>query len=81
MTDRLKNLGNSDISEDNSKKKGKITHHYDEVDLGQMSFFETTDDDTVLKELETVDITTLTPVDALNELYRLQNMLKNRWKT
>ena len=81
VTDRLKNLGNSDISEDNSKKKGKITHHYDEVDLGQMSFFETTDDDTVLKELETVDITTLTPVDALNELYRLQNMLKNRWKT
>ncbi len=46
-----------------------------------MSFFETTDDDTVLKELETVDITTLTPVDALNELYRLQNMLKNRYKT
>ena len=55
-------------------------HHYDEVDLGQMSLFDTMDDNSILKELGEVDITTLTPIDALNELYRLQNMLKNRWK-
>ena len=38
-------------------------------------------DEDVLKELQEVDITTLTPVDALNTLYRLQNKLKNRWQS
>lgn len=33
-----------------------------------------------MKELEEIDITTLTPLDALNTLYRLQNKLKNRWQ-
>ena len=26
-----------------------------------------------------IEVTTLTPLDALNTLYRLQNKLKNRW--
>ncbi len=76
LTDKLKSIEVGAVS----SRITAANHHYDEVDLGQMSLFETTDDDQVLKELETVDITTLTPVDALNELYRLQNMLKNRWK-
>ena len=33
----------------------------------------------LLKELEEIDISNLTPMDALNTLYRLQNQLKNRW--
>ena len=33
----------------------------------------------VLKELEEIDISNLTPMDALNTLYKLQNQLKNRW--
>jgi DNA mismatch repair protein MutS len=37
-------------------------------------------DTNVLDELRDIDIQTLTPIDALNELYRLQNKLKNRWK-
>ena len=45
-----------------------------------MSFFNTVTDDDVLKELEDLDVQNLTPIDALNELYRLQNRLKNRWK-
>ena len=61
------------------KKKAKPVH-YDDVDMGQMSFFSTVSDDDVLKELREIDIQTLTPIDALNELYRLQNKLKNRWK-
>ena len=32
-----------------------------------------------IKELEGVDISNMTPLDALNTLYRLQSMLKNRW--
>ncbi|MCM1154578.1 MAG: DNA mismatch repair protein MutS [Roseburia sp.] len=53
---------------------------YDEVDLTQMSLFDTVKDEDVLKELEEIDITNLTPMDALNTLYRLQNRLKNRWQ-
>ncbi|MEE1051607.1 MAG: DNA mismatch repair protein MutS, partial [Lachnospiraceae bacterium] len=53
--------------------------HYDEVDLAQISLFETTRDEDVIKELEGVDISNMTPLDALNTLYRLQSMLKNRW--
>ena len=52
---------------------------YDEVDLSQMSLFDTVKDEDVIEELKEIDITTLTPLDALNTLYRLQNRLKNRW--
>ena len=59
--------------------KAKKVKHYDEVDLGQMSLFETVSDEDVLKELRDIDISNLTPLDALNTLYRLQTELKNRW--
>ncbi|MCI8506375.1 MAG: DNA mismatch repair protein MutS [Lachnospiraceae bacterium] len=52
----------------------------DEVDLKQMSLFDTMKDDDVLKELEDMELSSMTPIDALNTLYRLQNSLKNRWK-
>ena len=54
--------------------------HYDEVDLSQMSLFDTVSDADVIKELSEMDLRTMTPIDALNELYRLQNKLNNRWK-
>lgn len=75
LTEKLQAI---EIASDSGTKNN--THHYDAVDLGQISLFDAKDDSKVLKELEEVDITKLTPVDALNELYRLQNMLKNRWK-
>ena len=52
---------------------------YDEVDLSQMSLFDTVKDEDVIKELQEIDISNLTPLDALNTLYKLQNKLKNRW--
>ncbi|MCI8549375.1 MAG: DNA mismatch repair protein MutS [Lachnospiraceae bacterium] len=52
----------------------------DEVDLKQMSLFDTVKDDDILKELEAMELSAMTPIDALNTLYRLQNSLKNRWK-
>ena len=52
---------------------------YDDVDLQQMSLFATESDEDVLEELKTLDITTLTPIDALNVLYKMQNRLNNRW--
>ena len=61
------------------KKKAKSVR-YDDVDLEQISFFDTVSDDDVLKELKELQVDSLTPIDALNELYRLQNKLKNRWR-
>ncbi len=52
---------------------------YDEVNLSQMSLFDTVKDEDVIKELKEIDISNLTPLDALNILYKLQNKLKNRW--
>ena len=61
-----------------SRKRPKVKK-YDEVDLAQMSLFDTVKDDDVLEELKNIDVGNLTPVDALNTIYRLQNKLKNRW--
>ena len=44
-----------------------------------MSLLDTTSDEDVLKELQEIDVGNLTPIDALNTIYRLQNRLKNRW--
>ena len=55
------------------------TRHYDEVDLAQMSLFDTVKDDDVIEEIKSLDVSNLTPIDALNTLYQLQNKLKNRW--
>ena len=52
---------------------------YDEVDLAQMSLFDTVKDDDVIDEIKSLDISNLTPIEALNTLYQLQNKLKNRW--
>ena len=45
-----------------------------------MSLFDTVKDEDVIKELKEIDISTLTPLDALNTLYKLQNKLNNRWQ-
>ena len=36
-------------------------------------------DDDIIQELQELDISNMTPMDAMNTLYRLQNKLKNRW--
>lgn len=62
-----------------SNEPTKRTKKYDEVDLAQISLFDTVKDDDVLEELKQIDVAHLTPMDALNTIYRLQNKLKNRW--
>lgn len=81
----LSSLVDSDITEKvqniapaASGSKEKVPH-YDDVDLGQMTLFDTKKDEDVINELKDIDITNLTPVDALNTLYRLQSELKNRF--
>ncbi|MFR0745554.1 DNA mismatch repair protein MutS [Hungatella sp.] len=52
----------------------------DEVDLQQMSLFDTVKDDDIVRELRELELGNMTPIDALNTLYRLQTKLKNRWQ-
>ncbi len=82
----VEQLSDNDITEkvqsiaiDNKADKKSHVKKYDEVDLEQISLFDTVSDEDVLKELVEIDVTNLTPLDALNTLYRLQNKLKNRW--
>lgn len=76
ITNKLQDIAVDTKGERHSRKNVQ----YDEVDLAQMSLFDTVKDEDVLKELQEIDITCLTPLDALNTLYRLQNKLKNRWE-
>ncbi len=70
----------SEIAErERTAKKRPKAKKYDEVDIAQMSLFDTVKDDDVLEELKNLDVGNLTPIDALNTIYRLQNKLKNRW--
>ena len=66
---------NLSVETGTKKKKEKL----DEVDLAQMSLFDTVKDDDILEKLKSVDLSNMTPIDALNKLYELQNKIKNRW--
>ncbi len=75
ITEKIQAISVNGQSETSKKKVQKL----DEVDLGQISFFDTVSDEDVLKELSEIDIQTLTPLDALNTLYKLQNKINNRY--
>ena len=62
-----------------SKKKQKIV--YDQVDMSQMSLFDTVQDNDIVDEIRDLDLTNLTPMEAMNILYNLQNKIKNRWQS
>ena len=62
-----------------AKTEKKKAVKYDDVDMEQISFMATVKDEDIIRELQEVDISTITPLDAMNVLYRLQNKLKNRW--
>jgi DNA mismatch repair protein MutS len=73
ITTRIKEISVQSAEQTTQTKK------MDEVDLSQLSLFDTVKDDDVLGELQSIDLTHLTPIDALNTLHKLQNKLKNRW--
>jgi len=66
------------ISIDQSVEKMK-KNKLDEVDLEQMTLFDTIKNDDIIDELKIIDLGNLTPIDALNKLYELQHKIKNRW--
>lgn len=51
----------------------------DEVELSQLTLFDTIREDDIIEELKVLELGNMTPIDALNTLYRLQTKLKNRW--
>ncbi len=76
ITEKIQNIA----VEIKGESKGRKTAKPDELELSQISLFDSVTDEDVLKELMEEDLNTLAPIDALNVLYRLQNKLKNRWK-
>ena len=52
----------------------------DDLEAHQMMLFDTVREDDIIKELQEIDLGTMTPIDGLNYLYKLQNQLKNRWQ-
>lgn len=79
VTTRIKDIASKGLEPARkSGSKGK-PKHYDDVDLAQMSLFDTVKDDDILQELRDLDVSNMTPIDALNTLYQFQNKLKNRW--
>ena len=49
------------------------------VEVQQMSLFDTVKDDDIINELSELDLSDMTPIEALNTLFKMQNKLKNRW--
>ncbi len=50
-----------------------------ETEMEQISLFDTVKDDDIITEIRDMDLGNMTPIDALNTIYRLQNKIKNRW--
>ena len=65
-----------------SKKVEKMNDRYkkvNELEVKQMTLFDTVKDDDIIKDIKELDISNMTPIDALNILYKLQGKVKNRY--
>lgn len=51
----------------------------DEVEMAQLTLFDTVREDDIIKEIKNMELAAMSPIDALNTLYRLQTKLNNRW--
>ena len=51
----------------------------DDVEMSQLTLFDTVREDDIIEELKNLELGNMTPIDALNTLYRMQMKLKNRW--
>ena len=74
ITERAKEIAAK--NETHRPRKGKP----DDVELGQLNLFDTVSEDELVSEIKELDLGQMTPIDALNLLYRWQSKLNNRWK-
>ena len=75
ITARAKEIAENGPGTQTRKKVAKP----DEVDLQQMSIFDTVNEDDIIKEIMELEVNRMSPLDALNTLDKLQAKLKNRW--
>ena len=66
------------ITVGNKTETKKTTVSKDE-DLDQLSLFDTVKDEDIINEIKELNISNLTPIDALNTLDRFKRKLLNRW--
>ena len=74
ITEKIQNI---DVSGRSESKHEAVS--LEEVEIGQMSFFDTVKDEDIIEEIKNLNVSNMTPLDALNTLYKLQNKLNNRW--
>ena len=67
---------NLDVATQATKKKTKKP---DALEMAQISLFDTMNDDDIISQIKELNLATLTPIDALNKLYEIQNKINNRW--
>ena len=72
----LKELNDTDIALNPNKKINKIETT---TENSQIAMFDTLKDDDILDELKNMDLSSMTPLEAINTLFTLQNKIKNRW--
>lgn len=72
-------LVSADIAANAASMKKPIAFHSTENE--QISLFDVVKNDDIIDELKEIDLANLTPIDALNILYKLQNRINNRWKS
>ena len=75
LTTRTREIAEGNASAGNHKPVPKP----DEVELSQLTLFDTVREDDIIDELKNMELGNMTPIDALNTLYRIQTKLKNRW--
>lgn len=61
------------------KKSHRKVRKPDEVDQNQLVLFDTIQDSDIVEEIQNLDLSNYTPIEALNKLFELQSKLKNRW--
>ncbi|MBR6322149.1 MAG: DNA mismatch repair protein MutS, partial [Lachnospiraceae bacterium] len=59
-------------------RERKRVERPDDVDANQMSLFATVTDEDVLSEIRELNLSNMTPLDAMNTLFRIQSRLNNR---
>lgn len=74
IIERISSISIPVKNDSNDKNKKKY-----EEDANQISLFDTVKDEDVLEELRSLDLTSMTPLEALNKLSVLQGKLINRW--
>ena len=62
-----------------NKTEAKKTTVSKDEDLDQLSLFDTVKDEDIINEIKELNISNLTPIDALNTLDRFKRKLLNRW--